>query len=129
MNSIFQKKDDTRCFICMLEGRGIQRAVHWHHIFGAANRKWSEKYGLKVRLCLYHHTGSNKAVHMNEEANYCLKKIGQYMFELVYPHLDFFSIFRSNYLSSDEHPGNLKLDKLADGLSGITFLDEEADDD
>lgn len=128
MNSIFQKKDDTRCFICMIEGR-YSRGVHWHHIFGAANRKWSEKYGLKVRLCLYHHTGSNKAVHMNEEADYCLKKIGQYMFELVYPHLDFFSIFRKNYLSPDEHPGNLKLDELSDGLSGITFLDEEAEDD
>ena len=128
MNSILQKKDDTRCFICMLEGRYIQRGVHWHHIFGAANRKWSEKYGLKVRLCLYHHTGSAKAVHMNKEVDLRLKKIGQCMFEMFYPDLNFLSIFGRNYLFPNEHPGTLKLDE-SDGLSGITFLEEADEDD
>ena len=50
------------------------------------------------------------------------------MFELVFPHLNFLSIFGRNYLLPNEHPGTLKLDE-SDGLSGITFLDEEAEDE
>ena len=51
------------------------------------------------------------------------------MFEMFYPDLNFLSIFGRNYLFPNEHPGTLfKLDE-SDGLSGITFLDEEADDD
>lgn len=29
--------------------------TEWHHVFGAANRRFSEKDGLMVRLCRYCH--------------------------------------------------------------------------
>ena len=37
------------CFLCGRNGRGDR--LERHHIFGAANRKLSEKYGLTVWLC------------------------------------------------------------------------------
>ena len=42
--SVMQKDTDC-CMIC-----GSTRMLEWHHIFGAANKKNSEKYGLMVRL-------------------------------------------------------------------------------
>lgn len=70
-----------------------------HHIFGGGNRKMSEKYGLVVWLCNYHHTGSNDSVHRNHFNNLILKRAGQKYFE---EHLgdrqDFKLIFMRNYL-------------------------------
>ena len=52
MKSIIQK--EKRCYIC-----GLYSPVEEHHIFfGTANRKISEKYGLKVYLCEEHHRGT-----------------------------------------------------------------------
>ena len=42
--SILQK--DKECFLCTR-----MQDLEQHHIFGGPNRKWSEKYGLKVWLC------------------------------------------------------------------------------
>lgn len=51
MKSIIQ--NEKQCYIC-----GTQLNLECHHVFpGTANRKLSEKYGLKVWLCLEHHTG------------------------------------------------------------------------
>ncbi len=44
--SIMPKDIPECCWIC---GRAGDTDVH--HIFGGANRKWSEKYGLTVHLC------------------------------------------------------------------------------
>ena len=41
--SILQK--DKECFLCTR-----MQDLEQHHIFGGPNRKWSEKYGLKVWL-------------------------------------------------------------------------------
>lgn len=41
--------DGMTCFLC--GANGSMDHLHWHHIFGGPNRRWSEKYGLKVRLC------------------------------------------------------------------------------
>ena len=45
MKSIVQI-DGTYCFICR-EAIGTET----HHIFGAANRKWSDADGLTIRVC------------------------------------------------------------------------------
>ena len=77
MKSIIQ--DDKQCFVC--------GQYHWlenHHIFfGTANRKLSEKYGLKVWLCREHHRGDT-GVHKNAELSDNLKEIAQKTFEETY---------------------------------------------
>lgn len=47
MRSIIQD-DDSKCFLCGFPANGDP--LDWHHIFGGALRKKSEKYGLKVLL-------------------------------------------------------------------------------
>lgn len=64
MKSIMQ--NDKRCFIT-----GRDYNLHKHHIFGAANRKISEKYGLWVWLNAEIHNGNNPdAVHNNPNKGY-----------------------------------------------------------
>lgn len=92
MKSIIQSNKNI-CFLC---GRKAQEE---HHIFfGTANRKLSEKYGLKVYLCAYCHRISKYAVHNNKETDIKLKIIGQRKFEEEYPKLNFLEIFGKNYL-------------------------------
>lgn len=91
MKSIIQ--EDKECYFC-----GTELDLHSHHIFeGTANRKNSEKYGLKVWLCGEHHNLSNNSVHFNFIYMTLLKRIGQLYFEKTYDE-DFKSIFRRNYL-------------------------------
>lgn len=53
MKSIISNKKE--CFICQ-----SQINLEEHHIFfGNANRRLSEKDGLKVWLCVEHHRGTN----------------------------------------------------------------------
>lgn len=61
MESIIQK-DTNQCFMC-----GATRWLEWHHIFGAALKKKSEKYKLMVRLCHYCHNEPPMGVHHNRE--------------------------------------------------------------
>lgn len=73
--SIIQK-DKTKCFICKQNPCGDP--LDKHHIFGAALRSKSEKYGLTVYL---HHSkchifGEN-AVHRNSQINRRLQQIAQ----------------------------------------------------
>ena len=60
------------CFIC-----GKYGYTEEHHIFGAANRKKSTKYGLTVNLCLDCHTAGENAVHRNAETMLALHQYGQ----------------------------------------------------
>lgn len=122
--SILQDKKEGRCYICehrQQEPRppkmttdifGNQKAyLEEHHVFGGPNRKASEKYGLKVYLCKYHHTGdisgSSEAVHQNREIDMWLKKRAQYAWERKYAkHLheseeaneEFRDVFGKSYL-------------------------------
>lgn len=80
-----------KCFVC-----GSHHVVI-HHIFGAANRDLSDKYGLIVPLCVFHHTESAQAVHYNKEFMDMLHECGQIAFEKEYPELDFIKIFGRNY--------------------------------
>lgn len=101
MKSIMHNKQDGTCYLCMLLHEDYSRKhTQEHHVFyGTANRKLSEKYGLKVYLCMEHHThdGSREAVHRNHEIDARLKGIAQAAFEKEYNELCFQEIFGKNY--------------------------------
>lgn len=86
MKSIIHQEEGT-CFLCnLLKTYCTHNYTEEHHIFyGTANRKKSEKYGLKVRLCKKHHrgdiAGNREAVHFNKTYDQELKEIGQAAFE------------------------------------------------
>ena len=64
------------CFLCKRNGNGDR--LERHHIFGAANRDKSEKYGLVVLLCgeRCHRMGKYSA-HQNAEVAQFLHAHGQ----------------------------------------------------
>lgn len=72
--------------------------LHSHHIFGGPNRKWSEKYGLKIWLCPEHHNMSDNGVHFNKALDLQIKQIAQREFEDTYTREEFMRIFGKNYL-------------------------------
>lgn len=90
--SILQDKRE-----CYISGR-----TDWleeHHIFGGANRKNSERYGLKVHLNHWWHNEPPDGVHHNAENMERLHKVGQEAFERVHGSRgDFIRIFGRNYL-------------------------------
>ena len=92
MRGVFQRNKE--CFIC-----GSTSNIQDHHIFFGSRRKASEKRGLKVNLCIYHHTGSNDAVHNNRELDLKLKRMAQEYYESHYgTREDFINEFGKNYL-------------------------------
>lgn len=93
MKSRIQKRKE--CWVC-----GAERQLHDHHIiYGKGNRPLSEKYGLKVYLCGYHHNLSNQGVHFNKELDNQLKMMAQEVFEKECgSREDFRSIFGESYL-------------------------------
>lgn len=95
--SIIQQ-DDRVCFLC--GANGTMDYLHWHHIFGGANRKNSEHYGLKVRLCGQKcHENGPEAVHKNRNTDLFLKAEGQRAFEEYHgTREDFMRIFGRNWL-------------------------------
>lgn len=80
------------CFLC-----GSYRDIEIHHIFGGANRKLSDKYGLTVPLCRGCHNLPPHGAHFNRETMQYLHEIGQRAFEEHYTE-DFVEIFGRNYL-------------------------------
>lgn len=72
-----------------------------HHVYGASNRKNSEKYGLKVYI--HHnkcHIFGKNSVHQNAEINRALQKIVQKraMRHYGWSIEDFRNIFGRNYI-------------------------------
>lgn len=103
MKSIIQR--EKYCYLCdAMDGNFNQRNLHSHHIFGgSANRKHSERYGLKVWLCMGHHTEGKEAVHRNKGNAEFLHIIGQRAFELQHgSRTAFIEIFGKNYLQEAE---------------------------
>ena len=82
MKSIMQTDDGT-CYLCkLLEGNDWPQQTEEHHaIFGRGMRPLSERYGLKVYLCLKHHRTSKVAVHMNHEMAYIIQAHAQKAYE------------------------------------------------
>lgn len=95
MKSIIQSKKE--CFECM-----TYTNLEIHHIFfGTANRQLSEKDGLKVWLCQYHHRGT-KGVHGKDghELDEKLKSIAQMFYMQRYNKTEdeFIERYGKNYL-------------------------------
>lgn len=91
MRSIIQQKKE--CYACH-----TTIGLECHHVFGGtANRKMSEKYGLKVWLCNDHHTGAN-GIHRNQDMMDRMHMIGQMAFEKEHSKDEFIKIFGKNYL-------------------------------
>ena len=87
------------CFLC--GQNGAIDPLDKHHIFGGANRKKSEKYGLCVYLCHFkcHIFGENSA-HKNKDTMLMLHRYGQskVMKENGWDKQRFISEFGKNYL-------------------------------
>lgn len=97
MRSIMEKSKAQECYIC-----GFNGYLEVHHIFfGTANRKKSDKYGLKVHLCHAHHRDSKEGVHFNKELDKLLKTKGQQIFERIHSREKFMQEFGKNYLSEE----------------------------
>lgn len=98
MESIIQK-DKTHCFICGMNTN--LEPLDCHHVFGAANRKKSEQYGLKVYIhhCKCHIFGEN-SVHKNAKVDRALKKLVQKkaMQHYGWTIEQFIKIFGKNYI-------------------------------
>ncbi len=98
MRSILQEDEDV-CFLCGLPAGGDP--LDWHHVFGGALRKKSERYGLKVKL---HHNRCHifgpGAAHQSGETAEFLHKAGQKaaMREYGWTVEDFRREFYKNYL-------------------------------
>ena len=73
--------------------------IHEHHIFeGTANRRQSEKYGMKIFLCGRHHNMSNQGIHFNKELDTSVKQMAQEIFEETHTREEFREIFGKSYL-------------------------------
>ncbi len=90
MKSILHDKDDG-CFVC-----GNPYVEEHHVFFGPANRKLSEKYGMKIYLCAEHHRGA-RGVHCNRALDLRLKRLAQKVFEDTFD-MDFIAMFGQSYL-------------------------------
>ena len=89
-------QDSRECWVC-----NSTNNLEIHHVFGGANRKWSELYGLKVYLCHNHHNENipgDAGVHFNKELDLRLKRYAQSKFEEVYNREEFLRIFGRSYL-------------------------------
>ncbi len=95
MNSILQTGKE--CYICH---KKFSLEIH-HIFFGTANRKLSEKDGLKVWLCYEHHRGTY-GVHgkYGINLNYFLKKEAEQYYLSKYNKTkeDFIKRYGENYL-------------------------------
>lgn len=101
MKSILHDKQDRTCMLCMmLYGDSSRKDVlQEHHVFyGSSFRKQSERNGLKVYLCLEHHTAGKEAVHSNKIHDKRLKRYAQLAFEEQHGHERFMEIFGRNFL-------------------------------
>ena len=92
MKSILQ--ESKQCWVC---GKTFDLAEH--HVFeGTARRKQSEKYGMKIWLCHYHHNMSNEGIHFNKELDLAVKRNAQKVFERDHSREEFREIFLKSYL-------------------------------
>ena len=97
MKSIIQA-DREHCFACGKNANADYHGLDEHHVFFGANRKLSEKYGLKVYLC--HDSCHLNGVHKYGGLNKMLQSIVQKR-AMQYYSWDvetFISIFGKSYL-------------------------------
>lgn len=126
--SILHNKKDRTCFLCMmLHGDDSYKDVlHEHHvIFGWANRRLSERYGLKVYLCLQHHEIGPEAIHHNDEISDMVQAYAQRAFEKKWPEKNFREIFGRNYILDAEIEAEIKENVEKSGsVAGFTLISD-----
>lgn len=94
------------CLICRRNAESVgyygplpAAGLHKHHImFGTANRKLSEHFGLWCYLCVNHHETGSEAVHLNRETDLYLKRLAQKKFEELHSHEEWMEVFGRNYI-------------------------------
>lgn len=122
-----QNKADGCCYLCA-KLYGIydrQENLQEHHvIFGRANRRLSEKYGLKVYLCLRHHTEGPEAVHHNARLRQQLEEDAQRAFLRTHTMTEWMAVFGRNFMS--DSPPHLDFKPKSENL-GITFFEEDGE--
>lgn len=134
MKSIMHKKEDGTCYLCMMLHSDYRRRsnLQEHHvIFGTGNRRLSERYGLKVYLCLYHHTEGPEAVHKNAALARMLKARAQKAFREHFPELDWMRIFGKSYIEDQEgeEPPAAGGHRQQGTLKGFYFLEKGEEDE
>lgn len=108
--SIMQKVKE--CYLCRKDaeilgyhGELTSEGLDKHHvIYGTANRKLSEKYGVWVYLCKKHHNEDHGlfAVHYNRHVRQQLCEDAERAFLRMYSFEKYMDIFGKNYLELDE---------------------------
>lgn len=132
MKSIMHNKQEHTCYLCSLlcGDDSVKENLHEHHVIhGWANRRLSEKYGLKVYLCIYHHEIGSEAVHNNAELNRLLKENAQRAFEKRWPGEKFAKIFGKSY--TDESVGEGVAGGATEGfrpIAGMNGMGERWDE-
>lgn len=99
--SIMHNKDDRTCYLCMLlrDDYGTRDDLQEHHAMpGTANRRLSERYGLKVYLCIEHHLVGPEAVHSNKRLRRLLQANAQMAFERNHSHKEWMDAFGRNFI-------------------------------
>ena len=87
-------QDKKECWACHTRFN-----LHEHHcLYGTADRKKAEQYGLKVWLCVEHHTGIKGVHNGNRKLDTELKQLAQREFEKIHGHEMFMNTFHRNYL-------------------------------
>lgn len=82
--------------ICAMCGKW--RPLEEHHVFGASNRKKSEKYGFTVYLCHDCHNEPPDGVHHNAKNMLRLHQKYQRIFEQTHSREQFMQEFGKSYL-------------------------------
>jgi len=87
-------ENQTECYICKRTGY-----LEEHHIFKGYNRKYSENYGLKVKLCPTCHR-SEQGIHGRDGAKLDrrLKVEFQGLFEKTHSREEFMKLIGKNYI-------------------------------
>lgn len=81
MKSILQKEKEY-CYLCGQLPNYMDGPLEEHHVFGGANRKKSEKYGLKVYLHAFKcHREGKRSVHRNKDTRLLIQTDAQRTFE------------------------------------------------
>lgn len=94
-------KQDRTCYLCILLNGdyAVRSNLQEHHVMsGTANRRLAERWGLKVYLCLQHHTAGSYAVHNNADIQRRLQQKAQEIFEAQYSHQLWMREFGRNYI-------------------------------
>lgn len=83
--------DLEHCYLCHTD-----RAIQYHHVFGASNRKKATEDGLFVPLCVDCHIKVH--TEKNNRLNYQLKQRGQWVYEEINGEGSFLERYGKNYL-------------------------------